>query len=367
MRSWSQQTPITELRGTDLQIDYPNVRATLDCCLEAPGREIDALEFASALPWFWSKRGYVSEGRQWLDRALETGRGASPNVRAKALNGVGHLTTFQLDCDAGRLALRESLHLAREAGDQAAVAWSLGLQALLAFVSGDVGSIPALATECQAAAIASEELWLHCPALESLAYKFMHDGDYDRARQLINEGLALGRHKGDKWIVALFLSDLAFVRVVTGHYAQAIAAAAEGIVLFNDLQDRFGAACAFVSLAGAHAARGRAVPAVRLWGAAEGLLDSIGSPIWPHYQESIGDRYVQPLKESFGEDAFRAALSEGRTMSLTQAVEYALAETSRESERDDASKAVTRRSNASSVGSGTRIHQAVHERLITPP
>ena len=185
-----------------LQADYANLRAALEWCLETPGHEINALEFASALPWFWSKRGYLSEGRQWLERALEAESGASVRLRGKAWNGVGHMSVFQSDCDAGRLALEKSLHLALEAGDQVSVAWSLGLQAEIALLSGDVARIPTLATECQAAAIASGEPWLQCPGLECLAYKVMSEGDYDRARQLIEEQLDLGRRKGDKWIAS---------------------------------------------------------------------------------------------------------------------------------------------------------------------
>jgi non-specific serine/threonine protein kinase len=311
-----------------LQGEYANLRAAIEWCLETPRHAITGLEFAAALLWFWSKRGYVGEGRQWLDRALEAGSGASPELRAKALNGVGHLTTFQLDCEAGRIALRESLDLAREAGDNAAVAWSLGLQALLAFLSGDVASIPALAAECQAAAIVSEERWLQFPALECLAYKGILEGEYDRARELLEEALELGRRKGDTWIIGLALSDLAFVRVLAGHYAQAEALCAEGILLFHELEDCYGVACILVSLAGARAARGSTVPALRLWGAMQGLLHSIGSLLWPSYQELIGDRFVNPIRESLGEEAFHTALSEGRAMSLTQAVKYALAEAS---------------------------------------
>jgi hypothetical protein len=147
--------------------------------------------------------------------------------------------------------------------------------------------------------------------------------------------LELGRRKGDKWIVGLFLSDLAFVRVLAGLYAEAEDPAPKAIMLFHELQDRYGTAYTFGTLAGAHAAPGRAVRAVRLWGAMEGLLDSLGAPLQFTHKESIGDRLVNPIRESIGEEAFHAALSEGRAMSLTQAAQYVLTEASDDRPRRD--------------------------------
>jgi hypothetical protein len=80
-------------------------------------------------------------------------------------------------------------------------------------------------------------------------------------------------------------------------------------------------------LAGARSAQGHGTRSVRLWGAMERLFESVGSRLDDMYRSSIGDRYVNPLKQSLGEEVFDAALSEGRAMSLTQAVQYALAET----------------------------------------
>ena len=81
-------------------------------------------------------------------------------------------------------------------------------------------------------------------------------------------------------------------------------------------------------LAPALAAQGHEIRSVRLWGVMERLFESVGSRLDNMYKSSIGDRYVGPLKQSLGEEAFHAALSEGRTMSLTQAIQYALAKTS---------------------------------------
>src|SRR3712207_8271356 len=55
---------------------------------------------------FRSVRGYTNEGRRWLEEALSlSAKGAEP-LRARALNGAGHLAWSQGDLDRAQ-ALRE--------------------------------------------------------------------------------------------------------------------------------------------------------------------------------------------------------------------------------------------------------------------
>ena len=218
------------------------------------------------------------------------------------------------------------------------MAWSLGLQSVLTVATGDWERGARLARECQIAAVASGELWLQSPGLSSLAnHAALSEGDYERACRLTEEALELFRRKGDKWGVGIHLLDLAFFRLLAGHYAQAEAPSIESMLLFHELADRWSAAYAVCCFAGAQAGQRRSVRAVRLWGAMEGLLESVGSRLQSIYKETIGDRFVDPFKESLGEEAFQTVLAEGRAMSLTQVVQYALADTADDLPPDDAS------------------------------
>ena len=44
---------------------------------------------------FWLNRGYVSEGRGWLERVHNSAANTSPSVRSKALSGAGVLATYR--------------------------------------------------------------------------------------------------------------------------------------------------------------------------------------------------------------------------------------------------------------------------------
>jgi non-specific serine/threonine protein kinase len=294
---------------------------------------------AAALFWFWTKRGYLGEGREWLERALAASSGASSALRAKAFNGLGLIISFLGDAATSHRSLEQGLAFGREADDQAAIAWSLGLDALVVVLTGgDAAHAAKLAADCQAAAIASGELWRQGPALSCLAHLAMREGDYDRACRLTEEALTLFRRTGDKWAIEQHLSDLAFFRLVAGDYAQAEAQCAEGIALGQELADQLMTGYFMAMIAGARAAQGYGVGSVRLWGAMERLFESVGTRLDDVYENAIGDRYVNPLKQSLGGEAFDAALSEGRAMSLTQAVQYALAKTARDRVPNDASR-----------------------------
>jgi hypothetical protein len=58
----------------------------------------------------------------------------------------------------------------------------------------------------------------------------------------------------------------------------------------------------------------------------EGLVESVGAPVQESFNRLIGDRYLDAMKGSLGESVLRAALAEGRAMSLSQAVQFGLEE-----------------------------------------
>ena len=304
---------------------YANIRAALEWCVEEPRRADQAVALAGALSWFWLKRGYFDEGRQWLERALALGDSKPSADRAEALNGLAMLTFFLGDYSATLAALESSLALAGAAGDSAQTATSFGLQAILALETGDLHRSASLAHECCAVASESGERWRQAPALECLAYQAMHGGDYDRACALTEEALEELRKLGDKWAIAIHVSDLAVFRLLQGRHEETEHLCAEAIGLLTQWGDRLLIAYCLAYLAGARSANFDDVRAATLWGATNGLLESIGSPLQQSVKTLIGDRFMERVRSALGADAFDAAFGQGRSMSLTEAVAYALA------------------------------------------
>jgi predicted ATPase/class 3 adenylate cyclase len=94
-----------ELKGANqldwlgkLETEHDNMRAALSWALERKEAEV-ALRLGGALWWFWSVRGYHSEGRRWLEAVLAIDGRGSPEVQAMARAGAGALALEQGDLD----------------------------------------------------------------------------------------------------------------------------------------------------------------------------------------------------------------------------------------------------------------------------
>ncbi len=93
-----------------LETEHANLRGALDHLITIADSE-RALRLATAIARFWEVRGYVSEGREWLHKALAQRRTAAIDTQAKALNAAGYLALRQSDFDQARLLVAKSLSL----------------------------------------------------------------------------------------------------------------------------------------------------------------------------------------------------------------------------------------------------------------
>lgn len=308
-----------------LYLEYDNLRSALDWCMssaESPERRDRALDFATALWWFWVKRGFLAEGRRWLDRAVEITPTLSPSRGAKAFLGLANLAYFQGDFTGTTAYAMNSVALGREAGDLSSVAFALGIQTIAAAEAGDVGLAVRLSAECCETARASGDLWTAGPAFYVMGYLAIREGDLDKASRIYEEG-GQERVQEDPWASSIFLSCLVGLRVVQGRHAEANALGARCIAVCRDIEDPIRTAWCLDAIAVTHAAQGRPLRSAHLWGASDQLLESAAALLPPTHRW-IRDRHFDAVKDALGDAAFRAALSEGRTMSLRQAIQYAL-------------------------------------------
>lgn len=172
-------------------------------------------------------------------------------------------------------------------------------------------------------------------------------GEYEAARSLQEESLAIRRELADRSGIAASLSSLGLVAYAQGQYGAARSLHQESLAIRRELGDRLGIAASLEALAGLACAgegqpdageragtRGRlpeveatdsAGVAARLFGAAEALREAIGAPLPPNEQNAYR-RQVSRARELLEEQAFSAAWAEGRAMTRERAVAYALGE-----------------------------------------
>jgi predicted ATPase/DNA-binding CsgD family transcriptional regulator len=125
-----------------LEREVENLRAALEWLLEQKQGE-EALRLAAALRRFWSLSEYLSEGRCFLEEALEVAEESqghiSPAVRAKALYAAGWLASRQHDLEYATPLLEESLRLYRSLGDKRGEASALSCLSAIYHDQGEKG------------------------------------------------------------------------------------------------------------------------------------------------------------------------------------------------------------------------------------
>jgi predicted ATPase len=104
-----------------LEVELPNIRLALSRLAET-GNGDALLRLAGALDYFWQVRGGVLEGSAWLERALALGHDAPRRQRAIGLLALAGMLRMQGEPVRALPLCRESLELARQAGDQRGIA-----------------------------------------------------------------------------------------------------------------------------------------------------------------------------------------------------------------------------------------------------
>jgi predicted ATPase/DNA-binding CsgD family transcriptional regulator len=169
------------------------------------------LQLSALLGTFWTRRGHLSEGQEWLSKMLSRARdvGLPPTAAlAHALYSIGFITWHQGDLQAACPFLEESVRIFRELPDTydtRILAESLNI---LGIVVGRLDGIPARRTlHEQALAVArdSGDQWSIARSLYQLGHVARMNGDYSLAKSLFEESLVLFRPSGDQFNIGLAL------------------------------------------------------------------------------------------------------------------------------------------------------------------
>jgi predicted ATPase/DNA-binding SARP family transcriptional activator len=291
-----------------LDAEHDNLRAAFVWLLEA--READAaLRLGGALGGFWHMRGHLSEGRRWLEAALEVGEGAASR-RKMARSEAAFIGWEQGEFGRSLAHGRENLALARRSGEKTDEALALYDLSMAELHRGN----PKRASVMSEKAVAlRRELGDGASlgrALHALGLAVMAVGDFLRAEKLYEEALLLSRRARDFFAVELVLIGFALSALGRDDYERARAFCAEISTLSENIESKHATAAVLHILASASGSEGRAVRAARLWGAAEALRENIGASLTP-VEVSFYERHLAAARDRLETNAFDAAWAEG--------------------------------------------------------
>jgi non-specific serine/threonine protein kinase len=302
-----------------LEADHDNLRAALRWAAAADPSL--AVRLASAMYDFWYLRGYVTEGRQYLEPLLPRLPVDAPGWRRGVLDAAG-LAYVAGDLDRAEALVGQGLAAAREADDRESLARGLVYAGALAIARAFAPAAePPLLEALQ---LGRQEGYprVEAEALHQLGMLATLGPDVGVARDLLGESLSVRRAMGCADESNTTLTFLAASYMLAGNPGAARGAIQEALEVGFALRDRR-AAWSLDVLACLDALDGRAERALRVGGAAAALFDATGQQPpagWRLFTEPILAR----ARAALAPEAAALAWESGRQLGFDEALGYAL-------------------------------------------
>ena len=349
--------------------EYDNVRAVLERTIRE-GRNIEiGLRMCGALAKFWFNHGHLREAKFWTRLALDADDRSCPEARAKALRTAGFFfgqlagvgedselgkTYFEQSLaiwqelgaekeeaftlvhyafllyrlgllDEARRAAQKSLEISSAAGDQANIARSANNLALTWLEVGEFGQAKPIFEVALAAARSARDKYLEGLSLHYLGETALRTGEFAQAKECLTRSLALCESLGNRPLAARTQLLRGEVASSEGNFAEALKLQRAALKDLSEIEDTQGIAAALEALACTLAEEGWSPDLfLTLRGAAAGLRRDLGIPPLGPARGRAVERYAESVAAALDEGSVRAAEEKGRSMSMTQAVEFAL-------------------------------------------
>jgi non-specific serine/threonine protein kinase len=304
-----------------LETEHPNLRAALTFSIaNAPET---TLRMAGALIRFWDHRSHVTEGRRWLELTIEANPNGDPALLAKVFWGAGVMAIGQGDYTDGDCLLLRGLALAREASDRYLIGFTLNGLGSTAIHLGDLDLASTYHTEGLAVLRDLGDSDGIAALLGNLGYTEMIRANFDRAVEYGEESLARYRALKSAHGTASLLGTLGRALLGRGDIDRAQASLIEGLLLSQELGNKWYAAVTLQGLAGVAAARKEWERAIRLFGAVEAFIEGTGIALHPS-DWAINEPYLASIRANVPEETFARDWETGRAMSLEAVIAEAL-------------------------------------------
>jgi DNA-binding CsgD family transcriptional regulator/tetratricopeptide (TPR) repeat protein len=325
-----------ELRGPGqgawlerLETELDNLRAALAWSRDRNDKPGALLRLAAALERYWFVRGRYTEGRRWLDEALDQDRDAEFATVLKALDAAGHFARQQGDYVRATALAERGLALARERNDKEGTAMFLGAVGVVAALRGDFRRAEEICERSLALWRELGDTWQISAGLRELGAIANLQGKHEEAAARCTESLSLARQLGDKHRMAFALKALGDVALRQQDIRRATAFLAEGLALSRDTGNLLTTETCLEGLAEVALAEGRHDRAARLVGAAEAMREVLGRHRMQANQHAF-EACIETARAVLRDPAFGAAWKAGQSMTAAEAVEFALVEPGRE-------------------------------------
>jgi predicted ATPase len=327
-QAWAQVDGPGQLAVLDrLEAEHDNLRAALAWSLEAPAidpagqgeRTLIGLRLVQALIAFWYQHGHATEGRRWLQRAMDVASTGGGAPLAKVAHGLGILMDQQGEPDAALRLFERSLAIWRELGDREQQARELNSLGIVHRHLGDVDTGRALLEEAVALNRELGDKDRLAASLANLGQVESAAGRLDRAVEVLREALAVDSELGNPVNIAIDQHSLALVSLRAGRPREA----RDLVCDIFDYVVSSGNTAFYVNTielaAAIMAALDEPLLTARLAGAAEAIRQESGMLITPQ-EGALLEELLTPARAAVTAQEWDAELAAGRALSQPEAL-----------------------------------------------
>jgi non-specific serine/threonine protein kinase len=311
-----------------LDQELDDIRIAMKWSIEAHQATM-AYRLAAALFYFWYNRSPL--GGEWLGQLKKAlslpERLERTSARAKALNAMGFFYWAYVIPVNPRRELAEALSIGRELDDKVIIARSLCNVGLIESTEGRY--VEARSLFAQSLELFRELGFHNMEYIWSLT--FLGDADFnlndlDGALRHYGQSISALRELKDRSFLAYVVRRMGHLKWYQGEYEKAALFCRESLTFNQELGDERGVIASISAFAGNATAQGRLASAAQLFGAVEALLRSKNIHL-VHMDRMEYDRNVSTLHAQLDPLTFEKVWRRGSSMTLEQAIEFALKET----------------------------------------
>ena len=338
-----------------LREEYNNFRTVIQWAMTSQQHE-SALRICAALWRFWIMRGFIGEGRWWIETILDqAAENVEPIIRATALNRLGSLYSIQGEYTKAQTFFHESLYLQQTHHNPSGAASTLNNLGMAAYQQGAYERAREYFEQCltirrelddprqiaitsmnlgvmmneaghyaYAQAVLEEsydvwaalnDTWGMTVATTNLGEALAYQGYFEEALEMLGKSLMQAQELGDNELAAVTRIILARTQIAVNIYDQASLHLAESLMYLQESGNKLAIADGLETCAQFFVAVQATTTAAHALAAAQMLRTTMGAPIPPSHEQRYNHTLIQ-IKEQLDQAQFEQAWNGGSTTAI---------------------------------------------------
>jgi non-specific serine/threonine protein kinase len=270
-------------------------------------------------------RGEPDRATPLLEQSLSIGKELADNdLIWRSLGDLGVVATFQGEYERARRLIEQALPICSQGGDEGGV---ILFYKTLGDVESALGNSEKALTQYEETIAIGRRLGhkrLVAGALEGLGKVAFDRGEYARARTVYEEGLQVVNELGGKSDYTVTLGiNLAELAVEERKFDEARTLCVRSLRNSQEVGDKESIVAALAVIAWLRfAAAGEAEEAAQLFGAVEGIRETLAMALPPRERDRH-ERRIAAIRDALDQEQFATAWARGEAMTIDDAVAYA--------------------------------------------